>query len=50
MEKDDLDGSEEHHLRRLIATIEPRLQRRLLHAEMRGKLLCATEDEAGAMQ
>ena len=34
VQEHDLHGGEKHHLRRLIAAFEPRLQRRLRDAEM----------------
>ena len=50
MQEHDLDRSEEHHLRRFIAALEPRLQRGLPDPEMSGELRRAAEDEARTMQ
>jgi hypothetical protein len=50
MQQDDLYRGEKDHLRRIIASFEPRAERRFGNAEMAGELLRAAQDEARAMQ
>ncbi len=50
MQQHDFHGGEEHHLRRIIAALEPCAERKLGDAEMGGELRHASQDEACAMQ
>lgn len=50
MQQDDLDGGEKHHLRRLLAALDPGAHRGLRLAEVQRELRYAAENEAGTMQ